>query len=59
MVDNECRQEQQDVEAVIIIEENKDNEKQKEINDVPALNAEQHNKDSTTTQEAVVDDGHG
>ena len=57
VVDNEHGQEQEDVEAVIIIEENKDNEKQKENNDVPALNAEQDNEDSTTTQESVVDNG--
>ena len=30
-----------------------------ENNDVPALNREQDNQDSTTTQEAVLDDGHG
>ena len=58
MVDNEHGREQEDVEAVIVIEENKDNEKQKESNDIPALNAEQHSEDSTTTQESVVDDGH-
>ena len=59
VVDNERGQEQEDVEAVIVIEDNKDNEKQKENNDVPALSAEQDNKDSTTTQESVVDNGRG
>ena len=48
---------------MIVVEENKDNKKQKENNDIPALNAEQHYEDSTTTQEStqesVVDDGHG
>ena len=57
MVDNVRGQEQEDVEAVIVIEENKDNKKQNENNDVPALNRERDNEDSTTTQESVVDDG--
>ena len=43
---------------MIVIEENKDNKKQKENNDIPALNGEQDNKDFSTTQEAVIDDGH-
>ena len=55
VVDNECGQEQKDIEAVIVIEEDKYTEKQKENNDVPALNAEQDSEDSTTTQESVVD----
>ena len=61
VVDNEHGREQEDLEAVIVIEvkENKDNEKQKENNDIPALNTEQHNEDSTTTQESAVDNGHG
>ena len=33
--------------------------KQKENNNIPALNAEQDIEHSTTTQESVVDDGHG
>ena len=57
MVDNEHGQEQEDVEGVIVIEQNKDTEKQKENNDIPPLNAEQDNEDSTTTQESVVDYG--
>ena len=62
VVDGACRRQQwqqEDVDAVIIREEDKDTEKQKENNDVPALNAEQDNEHSTTTQESVVDDGHG
>ena len=37
----------------------KDNEKQKENNDKPEVNREQDNEDSSTTQEAVIDDGCG
>ena len=50
---------QEDVDAVIAREEDKDTKKQKDNREVPALNAEQDNKDSTTTQESVVDDGRG
>ena len=42
---------------MIVIEENKDNEKHKENKDVPSLDGEQDNKDSSTTPEAVIDDG--
>ena len=40
-----------------VIEENKDNGKLKENNDVPSLNREQDNEYSSTTQEAVIDNG--
>ena len=42
-----------------VIEENKDNGKLKENNDIPSLNKEQDNEDSSTTQEAVIDNGRG
>ena len=42
---------------MIVNEENKDNEKQKENKDVPSLDGEQDNEDSSTTPEAVIDDG--
>ena len=42
---------------MIVIEKNKDNEKQKENKDVPSLDGEQDNKDSSTTPEAVIDNG--
>ena len=42
---------------MIVIEKNKDNEKHKENKDVPSLDGEQDNKDSSTTPEAVIDDG--
>ena len=49
---------QEDIDAVIVREEDKDNEKQKEKDNVQALNAEQDNEHSTTTQELVVDNEH-
>ena len=51
------QQQQQDVDTVSVIEENKDNGKPKENNDIPSLNGEQDNEGSSTTQEAVMDDG--
>ena len=36
---------------------NKDNEKLKKNKDVPSLDGEQGKEDSTTTMEAVIDDG--
>ena len=63
MVDNQHRQEQEDVEAVIIREDNKDNKKQKDNDDIQAWNEEleqdnleQDNEHSTTTQESGDDD---
>ena len=42
---------------MIVIENNKDNEKHKENKDIPSLDREQDNEDSSTTPEAVIDDG--
>ena len=42
---------------MIVIEKNKDNEKHKENKDIPSLDGEQDNEDSSTTPEAVIDDG--
>ena len=42
---------------MIVIEKNKDNKKLKENKDVPSLDGEQDNEDSSTTQEAVIDNG--
>ena len=63
VIDNGSTQEQQqqrqqeDTDTVIVIEKNKDNEEHKENKDVPSLDREQDNKDSSTTPEAVIDDG--
>ena len=63
MVDNEHGREQEDVEAVIIREDDKDNKKWKENDDIQAWNKdleqdnlEQDNEHSTTTQESGDDD---
>ena len=63
MVDNEHGQEEEDIEAVIIREDNKDNKKWKGNNDIQAWNEEleqdnleQDNEHSTTTQESGDDD---
>ena len=42
---------------MIVIEKNKDNKKYKENKDIPSLDGEQDNEDSSTTPEAVTDDG--
>ena len=51
------QRQQEDIDTVIIIEKNKDNEKLNENKDVPSLDGEQDNEDSSTTPEAVIDDG--
>ena len=63
MVDNERGQEEEDIEAVIIREDNKDNKKCKGNNNIQAWNEElehdnleQDNEHSTTTQESGDDD---
>ena len=54
MIDDGSEREQQQQGDV---DKNKDNEKLKENKDVPSLDGEQDNKDSTTTPEAVIDNG--
>ena len=57
MIDDGSEREQQQQRQQGDIGKNKDNEKLKENKDVPSLDGEQDNEDSTTTPEAVIDDG--
>ena len=57
VIDDGSEQEQQQRRQQGDIGKNKDNEKLKENKDMPSLDRQQDNKDSTTTPEAVIDDG--
>ena len=57
VIDTGSEREQQQQRQQGDVSKNKDNEKIKERKDVPSLDREQDNKNSTTTPEAVIDDG--
>ena len=57
VIDDGSEHEQQQRQQQGDIDKNKDNEKLKENKDVPSLDGQQDSKDSTTTTEAVIDDG--
>ena len=57
VIDDGSAREQQRRRQEEDVDKNKDNEKLKENKDVPSLDGEQDNEDSTTTPEAVIDDG--
>ena len=57
VIDDGSEQEQQQRRQQGDVGKNKDNEKLMENKDMPSLDGEQDNEDSTTTTEAVIDDG--
>ena len=57
VIDDGSEQEQQQRRQQEDVGKNKDIEKCKENKDVPSLDREQDNEDSSTTPEAVIDDG--
>ena len=57
VIDDGSKQEQQRRQQQGDEGKNEDNGKLKENKDVPSLDGEQDNEDSTTTTEAVIDDG--
>ena len=57
VIDDGSEREQQQRRQQEDVDKNNDNEKHKENKDVPSLDGEQDNEVSTTTPEAVIDDG--
>ena len=57
VIDDGSEREQQQRRQQGDVDKNKDNEKLKENKDVPSLDGQQDNEDSTTTTEAVIDNG--
>ena len=57
VIDDGSEREQQQRRQQEDVDKSKDNEKLKENKDMSSLDGEQDNEDSTTTPEAVIDDG--